>query len=187
MGNQEKRLERPNVFAIFIGIALGLVRQRSDCLSGHAHRDQARSCGRPAHRGHPAELLRPALSSRHVHDRLRQPDAQGVGPHVLPRKHGPGRRRHVHRGLRERHRLGLHGARPRDQRRAHGRHGRRRAPLHAAQLPYDRGPHRRRLDEQLGAQLRQQPLRTRPCRARLLYRCDPLAMFLRIISGQIIL
>ena len=25
MGNQEKRLERPNVFAIFIGIALGLV------------------------------------------------------------------------------------------------------------------------------------------------------------------
>ena len=159
MGNQEKRLRaRPRSG------------QRSDRLSGHAHRDQARSCGRPAHRGHPAELLRPALSSRHVHDRLRQPDAQGVGPHVLPRKHGPGRRRHVHRGLRERHRLGLHGARPRDQRRAHGRHGRRRASLHAAQLPYDRGPHRRRLDEQLGAQLRQQPLRTRPCRARLLDR-----------------
>ena len=170
MGNQEKRLERPNVFAIFIGIALGLVLGSVPiAFPGMPTEIKLGLAGGPLI----AAILLSYYGPRFhlvVHDRLRQPDAQGVGPHVLPRKHGPGRRRHVHRGLRERHRLGLHGARPRDQRRAHGRHGRRRAPLHAAQLPYDRGPHRRRLDEQLGAQLRQQPLRTRPRRARLLDR-----------------
>ena len=129
----------------------------------------------------------------HVHDRLRQPDARFrvVGPHVLPRKHGPGRRRHVHRGLRERHRSWRpHGARPRDQRRAHGRHGRRRAPLHAARHS---SRHASRASSQaprrssLGAQLRQQPLLERGLAVLAYSTVYPLAMFLRIISGQIIL
>ena len=100
MGNQEKRLERPNVFAIFIGIALGLVLGSVPiAFPGMPTEIKLGLAGGPLIAAILLELLRPALSSRHVHDRLRQPDAQGVGPHVLPRKHGPGRRRHVHRGL----------------------------------------------------------------------------------------
>ena len=84
LGNEIKRLNNPNLLAVFIGISLGmLLGGIAGHTAGNEHAGQTGDCRRSDHRRYPDGCIRPAFPSDNLHDDECQPDAPPIGDHHL--------------------------------------------------------------------------------------------------------
>ena len=81
LGDEIKRLNNPNLLAVFIGISL--VRSIADHVTRDEYASQIRDRRRPDHRRNPDGRIRPSFPPDNLHDNECQPDASSTGDHYL--------------------------------------------------------------------------------------------------------
>lgn len=84
LGDEIKRLNNPNLLAVFIGISLGmLLGALPITLPGMSTPVKLGIAGGPDHRRNPDGRIRPSFPPDNLHDNECQPDASSTGDHYL--------------------------------------------------------------------------------------------------------